>query len=223
MIEIVSNVRVFYKKTSRARYISHLDITRCMQRAIKRAGIPVWYTQGFNPHIYLTFALPLALGYESHCESMDFRLVEEMSFDEVLTRLNKVLPPDIQAYKVAEQVNKPEKIVSASYDIEVFLEGVSAKSIQNAFDEFVQLDEIEVVKRTKKGDKVIDIKPDCIRLSSSISEDKMLLDIEMTAGIIKNINPTLLIDEFLAQNNLDDACTNVLRKRIFMENGEDFE
>lgn len=223
MIEIVSNVRVFYKKMSRAKYISHLDITRCMQRAIKRAGIPVWYTQGFNPHIYLTFALPLALGYESHCESMDFRLVEEMAFDEVLQRLNKALPPDIQAYKVAEQINKPEKIVTASYDIEVFLNGVSAQAINNAFTEFMKLDEIEVVKRTKKGDKVIDIKPDCKIISSSVNGDKMLLDLEMTAGIIKNINPTLLIDEFLAQNNLDEACTNVLRKRIFMDNGKDFE
>lgn len=223
MIEIISNVRVFYKKLSRARYISHLDITRCMQRAIKRADIPVWYTQGFNPHIYLTFALPLALGYESECESMDFRLIEEMSFDEVLTRLNQALPPDIIAYKVAEQINKPEKIVKASYEIEVFLVGVSAKAINDAFIEFVKKDEIEVVKRTKKGDKLIDIKPDCISFDSCVRDDKMFLEIEMTAGITRNINPTLLIDEFLAQNNLDEACTNVLRKRILMENGIDFD
>lgn len=223
MIEIVSNIRVFYKKMSRAKYISHLDITRCMQRAIKRAEIPVWYTQGFNPHIYLTFALPLALGYESECESMDFRLIQDMPLDEVLTRLNKTLPPDIQAYKVAEQINKPEKIIKAEYDIEVFLDGVSGKAIQNAFLEFMKSEQIEVVKRTKKGDKVIDIKPDCNIISTSVVAEKMVLNLEMTAGIIKNINPTLLIDEFLAENNLDEACTNVLRKRILMENGKEFE
>lgn len=217
------NVRVFYKKTSRARYISHLDITRCMQRAIKRANIPVWYTQGFNPHIYLTFALPLALGYESHCESMDFRLTEDIPLEEVLVRLNKVLPPDIQAYKISEQVNKPEKICVALYDIELFLEGVKPIAIEKAFNEFMQADKIEVVKRTKKGEKLIDIKPDCEVISTNIENDKMLLTIKMTAGIIKNINPTLLIDEFFAQNNLDEACTNVLRKQILMENGEDFE
>ena len=54
------NIRVFYHKTSRAKYISHLDIMRCMQRAVVRAGLPVWYTEGFNPHIYLTFSLPLS-------------------------------------------------------------------------------------------------------------------------------------------------------------------
>ncbi len=223
MIEIVSNIRVFYKKMSRARYISHLDITRCMQRAIKRAKIPVWYTQGFNPHIYLTFALPLALGYESECESMDFRLIEDMPLDEVLQRLNKVLPPDIQAYKVAEQINKPEKIITAEYDIEVYLDGVSGKAIHNAFLEFMKSDTIEVVKRTKKGDKVIDIKPDCKLISSTELDNKMILNLEMTAGIIKNINPTLLIDEFLLANNLDEACTNVLRKRILMEDKKIFE
>lgn len=223
MIEIVSNIRVFYKKMSRARYISHLDITRCMQRAIKRAGIPVWYTQGFNPHIYLTFTLPLALGYESECESMDFRLIEDMPLNEVLERLNKVLPHDIIAYKVEEQINKPEKIVTAEYDIEVFLNGVSATAIENAFLEFMKADTIEVVKRTKKGDKTIDIKPDCKKLSTKVVDDKLVLNMEMTAGIIKNINPTLLIDEFLAQNNLDEACTNVMRKRVIMEDGKDFE
>ena len=65
--------RVFYTKTGRAKYISHLDVTRCFQRALQRAGLSVWYTEGFNPHSYLTFTLPLSLGYESLCESMDKR------------------------------------------------------------------------------------------------------------------------------------------------------
>ena len=54
-------IRVFYRKTDTAKYISHLDINRCFQRAMKRAGIPLWFTEGFNPHAYLTFPLPLAL------------------------------------------------------------------------------------------------------------------------------------------------------------------
>ena len=72
------NLRVFYEKTGRAKYISHLDINRCMQRALRRAEIPVWYTEGFNPHPYTTFALPLSLGYESLCETMDLRITRMM-------------------------------------------------------------------------------------------------------------------------------------------------
>ena len=67
----MQNVRVFFEKTGMTKYISHLDLMRCMTRAIKRAAIPAWYTEGFNPHLFITFALPLTLGVESLCESMD--------------------------------------------------------------------------------------------------------------------------------------------------------
>ena len=62
----MTTVRLRFTKTGEAAYISLLDLQRVMQRAFKRSGLPVWYTQGFNPHIYMTFAAPLALGQESY-------------------------------------------------------------------------------------------------------------------------------------------------------------
>lgn len=70
----MTTVRVWFTKTGEAAYISLLDLQRVMQRALKRSGLPVWYTQGFNPHIYMTFAAPLALGQESLVESLDCRM-----------------------------------------------------------------------------------------------------------------------------------------------------
>ena len=70
------NIRVFFEKKDRAIYISHLDLLRTMQRALKRSGLPVWYSEGFNPRIYLNFPLALALGVESSCEIMDFPLID---------------------------------------------------------------------------------------------------------------------------------------------------
>ena len=90
----MKTVRVFFAKEGRLKYISHLDVTRCLARVFKRSRLPIWYTQGFNPHAYLTFALPLPLGVESCCESFDFRLTEEVSCEEVTDRLNAVLPDD---------------------------------------------------------------------------------------------------------------------------------
>ena len=95
---------MFYQKKGRAKYISHLDINRLMQRVLKRAGLPVWYTEGFNPHIYLTFALPLSLGYESDFETMDFRLTEEMNLQQVQQILNQNMPEGILVTRVAEPV-----------------------------------------------------------------------------------------------------------------------
>ena len=110
-------VRVFYRKLGRIKYISHLDLVRCVSRCLKRSGLPVWHTLGFNPHIYVTFALPLALGYESECESMDFRLVQALPLQQVVDRLNQVFPQGLEAYHAAPVVQKPEAIAWAEYEI----------------------------------------------------------------------------------------------------------
>ena len=90
----MTTVRVWFTKTGEAAYISLLDLQRVMQRALKRSGLPVWYTQGFNPHIYMTFAAPLALGQESLVESLDCRM--------------ETLPGDWEQARAALQACLPE-------------------------------------------------------------------------------------------------------------------
>lgn len=219
----MKNIRVFYTKLSRAKYISHLDITRCMQRAINRAGVPAWYTEGFNPHIYITFALPLSLGYESEYECMDMRLNVDMDLNEVRDRLNSALPPDIRVTKVAEQVNKPDKIVSAVYELSLTDESKSGSEILDLFNEFMQSDKIEVLKKSKKGIKTIDIKPDCEIIKSNATENSLTIELKAAAGLEKNINPSLLTDEFIKRYSLDNTAVSVIRKAVFMVDGKEFE
>ena len=69
----MTTVRIRFEKVQEASYISLLDMQRVMQRVLKRSGVPVWYTLGFNPHIYMTFSCPLPLGQESLCESVDVK------------------------------------------------------------------------------------------------------------------------------------------------------
>ena len=73
----MTTVRIWFEKRGMAAYISLLDLQRVMHRALKRSGLPVWYTKGFNPHIYLAFSCPLALGQESLCESCEVKTEEE--------------------------------------------------------------------------------------------------------------------------------------------------
>ena len=68
--------RAVFSKTGRAKYISHLDLMRAFQRVFKRAHLPIWHTQGFNPHVYIMFPLALPLGTDSRVEIMDFALTE---------------------------------------------------------------------------------------------------------------------------------------------------
>ena len=106
----MKHVRIWFSKTGTARYISHLDLNRCMDRAMHKAKIPLWYTEGFHPHAFMTFALPLSLFMDGRRESMDIKLEEEMNREELIARLNEALPPDIQIFDVTEPVMKPEKL-----------------------------------------------------------------------------------------------------------------
>ncbi len=196
LIEKMPNIRVTYSKTGPAKYISHLDITRCMQRSLKRAGIPVWYTQGFNPHMYMTFALPLALGYESLCEVMDLRITEMVDFKEMKAVLQQALPPDIRVLDIAMQEQKPQEIGFADYRIVIPTAHTDqvATLLQQVYDQA----EILVEKRTKKGIKQIDIKPDLSLTSMVTKAGQVIVEMRTVAGQ-RNINPTLFTDEVVRQ------------------------
>lgn len=225
----MTDIRVFYTKLSRAKYISHLDITRCMQRAIKRAEIPVWYTEGFNPHIYITFSLPLSLGYESKSEIMDMRIVEDMSFDEIKERLNSVLPPDIRVCRVDIQRHDPVEIETALYKIELAVADkngniLSPEIVSDKFTEFIQSETIEVEKKTKKGFKTIDIKPFCELVGTGAVSEKQAaeLSVKLSAGNTQNINPSLLLNEFYKRYELTEKYCGVCREAVYIKDGELF-
>ena len=221
-INQMPNIRVFYEKVGRAKFISHLDINRCMQRALRRAEIPVWYTEGFNPHPYTTFALPLSLGYESLCETMDLRITRHMPLDEVKQRLNAVLPEGLTVIKVALQKNKPDAIEKARYHIEMVFDGAEEGSPLEKLQEFDRRDQIVVTKHSKKGPKEVDIRPDVKILSASQEEDSLVLEMETAAGLALNVNPTLYLDAFLDTCKLTPRVVRVMRTAILMKDGERF-
>lgn len=217
------NLRVFYEKTGRAKYISHLDINRCMQRALRRAEIPVWYTEGFNPHPYTTFALPLSLGFESLCETMDMRITRVMGCGEVAERLNAALPEGLVVKKVALQKNKPEKIRRADYIIRMDFEDCGPEEALRRLEEFDRAETILVMKRTKKGIKETDIRPDVALSGPCVEEGFLKLNLSCAAGIEKNINPTLYLEAFAQGAGLEIGAVHVLRTAVLMENGQPFE
>lgn len=213
----------------RAKYISHLDVTRCMQRAVKRAGLPVWYTEGFNPHIYLTFALPLSLGYESESETMDFRLTTdeqgealETLLAEVRDRMNDALPPDIRVVRVDLQKQKPDTIVSAVYEMTLTVPSRDGSSLRERFELFYASDKIEVEKRSKRGVKLVDLKPDCQVLRIDTLPNGIGLTLKTAAGTSYNVNPTLLTDAFFRREGITNPNTQVLRKSVNVADGTEF-
>ena len=105
-----SNYYLRYERDERVKYVSHLDFVRVFGRAIRRAHIPVAYSEGFNPHPLLGFALPLSVGYTSECEIIEITLSEEMAPEELKERLNDVLPDGIRILSAHEGKSNMKKL-----------------------------------------------------------------------------------------------------------------
>lgn len=186
-------VRIWFKKQGAARYISHLDLNRCVSRAFHRAKIPLWYTQGFNPHAFLTFALPLSLGISGERESMDIKLEGEISKAELIERLNGALPDDIAVYDVTEPVMKPGQIAFAAFDIALEPEDMAPQELADRIRALSLRGELLVAKRSKSGTKEVDVKPYFSGLGISVSDGRVKLSALLPAGSTENINPGLLL------------------------------
>lgn len=209
---MLKNVRIIFSKTGRAKYVSHLDLMRTMTRALRRAEIPLWYTEGFNRHPYLTFAAPLSLGYEGLRESMDIRLEEDMDYSVLVERLSNALPEGIQAVEAAEAVAKVKELVAAEYRITLCCNINTVQSL-------LAQNEILVEKRTKKKTlKTMDIHPYFENATvSDAGENTCIMNVTLPCGSGENINPGLFVSA------LGPDCTaDVLRLRLLKEDGAEF-
>lgn len=211
---MLKNVRVWFEKRGAVRYISHLDLTRNMSRGIKLSGLPVWYTEGFNPRIYMTYAMPLSLGVCGERECMDIRLTEEFPLEEIAPRLNAHLPADLRALEATEPVDKFEEIQYGDY--EVFLESQNPAALQAKLDALLGREAILVRKHTKKGDKNFDIKPDFADIQVQIQENGLLLQLRLPCSMSSSTNPALLL-EALKQYEGEGPYSTITRKRLLLK------
>lgn len=218
----MKNVRIFYTKKGRMRFVSHLDMTRFMSRLIAKTKIPIWFTEGFHPHAYITFALPLSLGFESEYEVMDIRLTDDdFPLEEVVKRLNGACPEYIKILKAAEPVRKAGEIGFAEFEI-VF--DTSGKGFADNLKDFLNRDSIPVKKPAKRGgEKEIDLIPAIIDFSVKDELGQTVLNITLPAGSDNNINPTLVIDAFYEQTGGNFVCHNIKRLKILDKSGRLFE
>lgn len=203
------NTRVFFSKTDRAKFISHLDLYGVFQRAVRRSGLNVWYTEGLSPRLYLQFMLPLSLGQEGLHEAVDFRLLEDIPHNETAKRLSEALPFDIRVIEVAEPKMKNTDIAFAEYEI-------TGNFDYDKFGNFCERTSIITEKKTKKGVSQIDLKPYIYALDV---KDKIML--RLPAGNDFNINPALLIGAFEREYGKIFG-TRIVRTRILDRTENDF-
>lgn len=214
--------RVVYQKCGRAKYISHLDLMRAMQRAIKRSKLPIWYTQGFNPHIYIMFPLTLSLGFESRAEVMDFALVENLPFEEVKERLDEQLPEGMKLLSCARPVHSHTEIAFAEYNIRFSADRPPAECMR-LFEDFLSRDKIEIEKRTKKKTvNLVDIRPSVNVTRLDCDSRYVYLTVVLPAGGSFNLNANTVIETFMNMYFLTEDEICIERTKIMIDTGENF-
>ena len=150
-----------FGKQPRLRFISHLDLQRFFQRALNRTGLPIAWTQGFNPHPILSFGSALALGWTSEYEILDVKLSTPMGRRRTEDAMRAALPVDLPVLEVRmvdDRHPAPMAMVRAS-DYEITLSGETAAATLDAAEEFLRRESVMAVRKTKSGEREVDIRP----------------------------------------------------------------
>lgn len=216
------NVRVRFQKIGDLQYISHLDLQRTFHRILVRAGIPMWYTKGFNPHAKLVFSTPLSVGAQSTCEMLDIRIDREISCEEIKELLNREVTDELRILDVYVPDTKFSDIVWATYEICINEEGIAnqVKEIRTVLEQ----ESLTALKKTKSGEREINIRP-LIR-SFSIKEEsegnRILIKTMLSIGSDKYLNPELLLSVLKEKTGIllsAESWYTVMRTETFFEDG----
>lgn len=147
------NVRILFSKTGKLKYISHLDLCRTLRTAFKRAQIPIWYSQGFNPHAKMVFATTVSVGNESLCELLDIKITHPMEESEFVSRLQGQLTGDIKILKAYTPQTSFMELMWAEYEI-ILENGITPEELEKALSS-----DMIIIKKTKNGPKEENIRP----------------------------------------------------------------
>ncbi len=216
-----TNIRVKFRKYGCLKFIGHLDVMRYFQKAIRRADIAICYSEGFSPHMIMSFAAPLGVGLTSDGEYMDISVKSSPSSAEAVKRLNEVMAEgiDVVSWRALPENSKNAMSIVAAADYEVrFREGCGPfNGWQEKLGEFLELSQICILKKTKKGVQETDIRP--WLYNYTIEGD--VISMQVSAGSVHNLKPELLIGSFgdWAGVKIPVSALLVHRKEIYADQG----
>ncbi|MBO5779443.1 MAG: DUF2344 domain-containing protein [Clostridia bacterium] len=202
-------IRIKFAKTGKLRYISHLDLCRTLNSAFLRSGVPIWYTQGFNPRPKMVFALTVSVGAESVAEYLDIRITHEMSEDEIAKRLQGALTSELQILEVYRPTTKPQDVEFSDYTIytEHLLDPEAVAEVLKH--------PMIVMVHGKKGDKEKDILEQIV----SVTVEGDQVHARLTAGQGNFLNPENFIKGLLTALGDPDCFYQICRTACYLSDG----
>lgn len=220
-------VRIKFAKRGNMKFVGHLDIMRYFQKAMRRAGVEIAYSEGFSPHQKMSFAAPLGVGLMSEGEYMDIEVYSTKSSREMLNDLNAVMVEgmEVLSYKLLPEGagNAMSLVAAADYalNFRTGYEPDNMEEFKKAFLKFISQPEISVTKKTKKGERTLDLKP----LIYAASAEAETIFLSLCTGSTDNIKPELVMEAFY--NSMDKTMPEftfqITRLEVYADTGTEGE
>ena len=195
--------RIKFRKNGVMKFIGHLDIMRYFQKAIRRAEIPIAFTSGYSPHMIMSFANPLGVGLTSDGEYFDIELTESIASKEAVRRLNEQMVDGMEIVSFVQipddKKSKGMSIVAGADYLSSVKNGSLPENLAEKLEAFYAQNEICVVKKTKKSEKEVDIRPMIYKLECRNGKIYM----RVAAGSVQNLKPELVTEAFVRYLGMD--------------------
>ncbi|MDD2432741.1 MAG: TIGR03936 family radical SAM-associated protein [Clostridia bacterium] len=188
-----------YSKGEEVRFLSHLDLMRAMERALRRARLPLAFSEGYNPHPRLSYASALAVGVTSGGEYLDLELEKDLPAQEVEVRLNLVLPPGLKVL-AAVPVRKRKKslmalINLARYQVLIFpFRILEQEDVEEMIAQVLSCSTYVVTRQGKRGVRQVDIRPGLFHLQGQLVNHKLILQMDVLTGSSGNVRPEEVVE-----------------------------
>ena len=220
-------IRIKFSKKGSLMYISHLDLSKTMQRIMVRADINIWYSEGFNPQPRVVFAVPLPVGVESDCEYLDIKINSPMELCEIKERISRNFPLEMKVLDVYVPDVKFKNIAYIDYTIKL----TSPKITDNTVNDIEKLfeNECNITKITKSGnEKLVNLCEFIKSLKVEFVNGEIVINTILCADSEKYLNPELLIEAIRKNLNIltddtTDEYYSILRNKMLNEDLTEFK
>lgn len=231
-------IRIKFSKQGEMKFIGHLDVMRYFQKAMRRADVNIRYSEGFSPHQIMSFAAPLGVGLTSNGEYMDIEVHSTGSSAEMVRRLNEVM---VEGFEVLSYRRLPDGagnamslVDCADYTVR-FRNGYEPEDLEGFFaglEAFYGRESIPIVKKTKKGERQLDLKPLIYQLQVLREDERPAVAMRVSTGSTDNIKPELVLETYCREIGMEitPLTFEVQREEIYAPDfvplealGEDIE
>ena len=216
------NIRMKFKKHGCMKFIGHLDIMRYFQKAIRRADIDIAYSEGFSPHMIMSFAAPLGVGLTSEGEYVDLQVNSCASSKAAVDALNSVMVEgmEVVSFKLLPEnvKNAMSSVAAADYFVK-WREGYVPENWEEKFNAFLQKEEMLIVKKPKRSEAEVDLKP--MLYKTELRDGGIFM--QVACGSVNNLKPELVMEAFAKDAGIELApfALEVCRLEVYADLGDE--